>query len=251
MISNIRFSIIVLAALVCPGMVYAQSADGPGTDRAIEVLKSMSAYTEKLDQLIIRGTTYTDARLTAGLIVANAAETEMIIDRPGSLYISTFDGEDKKEIFFHEGLVTVFGSKDKFYGQASIPRDIEAAAAFALEELDIEAPFMDLIYRDVVSRLSSSEDAIFYLTDKSRVDGTDCHHIAIRGPEIDLQLWVQAGSQPLLRRIMITSKWEGGAPRYVGNMRWDIAPDIDPEIFKFNAPEGSINIGFSNDTAQP
>jgi len=251
MFFKIRFFIVLLATFPGAGMVSAQSTDGSGDARAIEVLKDMSAYTSKLDQLVIRGTTFTDARLSAGLMVSNANEVEMVIDRPGSMYIASFDGVDKKEIYFHDGLVTVFSSKDKFYGQARIPNDIEAAAGFALEELDLEAPLMDLIYRDVASQLSDSEDTILYLAAKSRVGGTDCHHIAIRGPDTDLQLWVQEGDRPVLRKIVITSKWDGGAPRYIGNLSWDTTPKIDPEIFKFEAPEGSTNIGFTNDTAKP
>jgi hypothetical protein len=251
MISTIRFSMVLLTAFLGVGATLAQSTDAPRDAKAIEVIKNMSAYASQLDQVVIRGTTYTDARLEAGLMVSNTAETEMIIDRPGSLYTSSFDGVDKKEIFFYDGLVTVFSSEKNFYAQASIPKDIEAAASFALEEMDIEAPFLDLIYRDVGSRLMNSDDAIHYLTDKSRVDGVDCHHIAIRGPEIDLQLWVVEGDKPVLRRIMITSKWEGGAPRFIGNMRWDTAPKIDSNVFKFKAPQGSTNIGFTNDTAKP
>jgi hypothetical protein len=229
-------------------MAFAQRTDAPRDAKAIEVLKKMSAYTSKLDQLVIRGTTFTDARLEGGLMVSNPTETEMVIDRPGSMYISSFDGVDKKEIYFHNGVVTVSSAENKYYGQAGIPKQIEAAAGFALEELDIEAPLLDLIYRDIGSHLAGSNDAILYLTDKSRISGTDCHHIAIRGPEIDLQLWVEEGDKPVLRKIVITSKWEGGAPRFIGTMSWDTAPKIDPATFKFKPPEGSTNIGFANDT---
>ena len=251
MISTIRFSMAMLVAFLGASTAFAQSTDAPRDAKAIEVLRGMSAYTSKLDQLVIRSTAFTDARLDAGLMVSNATETEMVIDRPSSMYLSSFDGVDKTEIYFHNGLVTVFTSENKFYGHASIPKDIEAAAGFVLEELNMEAPLLDLIYRDIGSHLSGSEDAVLYLTDKSRIGGTDCHHIAIRGPEIDLQLWVEEGDQPVLRKIVITSKWEGGAPRFIGNMSWDTTPKIDPEIFKFRAPEGATNIGFANDTAQP
>ena len=220
-------------------------------DRAIDVLKSMSAHSASLDQLVITGTTVSDARLPGGLMVSNPSEVKVTIDRPGSLYISDFDGIEKKEIFFHEGSLSVFSSKNKYYGQTEIPGEIEAAAEYVLEELELEAPVMDLIYRDISDHLLNSDDSIIYLTDKSRIDGTDCHHIAIRGPEIDLQLWVAEGDKPVPRRIMITSKWEGGAPRFVASLRWNLAPDIDQAIFRFTPPKGSTNIGFVRDVQQP
>jgi hypothetical protein len=248
------FRCLKVLLITCLGasMAYAQGSDVQRDDRALEVLKNMTAYTSQLDQLVIRSTSFTDARLGAGLMIANSSEGEMVIDRVrSSVHISSFDGLDKKEIYFHDGLVTVFSSEKMFYGQAEIPKEIEAAADFALEELDIEAPLMDLIYRDLTSHVMDSQDTIRYLTDKSRIDGVDCHHIVIRGPEVDLQVWVEEGDKPLIRQVVITSKWEGGAPRFMSTMRWDTAPTIDPNIFIFKVPDGATNIGFVKDTAKP
>ena len=146
----------LLTALLTASTVFAQDANSRRDDKALDVLKSMSAYTSKLDKLVIRGVAFTDARLDAGLLVSNATEVKLTIDRPGSMYISNFDGVEKKEIYFHKGHLTVFSSQDKFYGRADIPEEIEAAAEYVLEELGIDAPLMDLIYRDVSSHLVGS-----------------------------------------------------------------------------------------------
>ena len=251
MIFKMKFSVVLPAAFLIAGTVLAQDSIAQRDTKAIQVLKNMSAYTAELDQLVIRGTAFTDARLDAGLMVSNAIEIELTIDRPGSMHITNFDGVQMKELYFHDGALTIFSSENKFYAQASIPNDIEAAAEFALEEFGIEAPLMDMVYRDVSTHLIGSREAVLYLTDKSRVGGTDCHHIAIRGSEVDVQLWVEEGSRPVPRKIMITSKWEGGAPRFFANMSWDSAPEIDPDIFEFQAPEGATNIGFAADASRP
>jgi hypothetical protein len=103
---------------------------------------------------------------------------------------------------------------------------------------------MDFIVRDKLARLISSQETVIYLTDKARVAGVDCHHIAIRGPETDVQLWVEEGDKPLPRKIMLTSKWAGGSPRFIANLDWQTEPELDPSIFEFEAPEGFMNIGF-------
>lgn len=249
--SGFRFLMVLGTVLLSCSTMTVLGDSVRRDEKAIEILKNMSAYNDKLDQLVITGTTYADARLPGGLMVSNPNEIEVTIDRPGSLHISSFDGIEKKEIFFNAGSLAVFSTEKKYYGLAKIPGEIEAAAEYVLEELELEAPVMDLIYRDISAQLMDSNDSIIYLTDKSRVDGVDCHHIAIRGPEIDLQLWIAEGDKPFARRIMITSKWEGGAPRFVANLEWDVAPDIDQSIFTFTPPEGSTNIGFVRDTQQP
>jgi len=242
---KIRFSIYLLGALMAVNVVFA---DDPGIRqdaRAIEVLKSMSAYKASLDRVVIKGVNLTDARLGGGLLVSNSTEVKVSIDRPGSVHISSFDGVERKEIYFHDGMLTVYGTERNFYAQATIPKDIEAAMEFALEELDVEAPLMDLIYRDASTHLIGSQETILYLTDKARVAGTDCHHIVVRGAEADVQLWVEEGDRPVVRKIVITSKWEGGSPRFSANLMWDSDPDFNQEIFEFKPPEGSINIGFT------
>jgi len=245
MIFKLRISIFLLAGLVCTGSVCAQDSGVRQDARAIEVLKSMSAYTATLDRVAIKGVSFSDARLGRGLMVSNSTEVKVSIDRPGSLHISSFDGVQNKELFFHDGTLTVFNSEKGYYAQANIPKEIEAAIEFALEELEVEAPLLDLIHQDASAHLIGSQETILYLTDKSRIAGVDCHHIAIRGAETDVQLWVEEGDRPLPRKIMITSKWEGGSPRFTSNLMWDLDPDFDQNRFMFKAPEGSINIGFA------
>jgi len=245
MIFNLRISFVLLASLVCAGSIGAQDSGVRQDARAIDVLKSMSAYAASLDRVAIKGVSFSDARLGGGLMVSNSTEVRVSIDRPGSLHISSFDGVQNKELFFYDGTLTVFNSEKGYYAQASIPKEIEAAMEFALEELEVEAPLMDLIHQDASTHLIGSQETILYLTDKARVGGTDCHHIAIRGPESDVQLWVEEGDRPLPRKIMITSKWEGGSPRFTSNLMWDLDPDFDQDKFKFKAPEDSINIGFA------
>jgi hypothetical protein len=240
---DIRFPVCLAGILLAAGTVGAD--DGSRRDpRAIEVLESMGAYTASLDRVVISGVTLTDSRLGAGLMVANATEVEVAVDRPGSLHIASFDGVQKKELYFHDGQLTVYDSERKYYAQANIPNDIEAAMEFALEELDVEAPLMDMIYRDSSVHLIGQKQTILYLADKTRIAGTNCHHIAIRGSDADVQIWVEEGDRPVPRKVMITSKWEGGSPRFVSNMTWVPEPDFDPDTFRFTPPEGSTNIGF-------
>lgn len=236
--------LVVLAVLLTAFVFSTQAADVQHDAKAIEVLERMVAYKSTLDQVVITGVTSTDARLWEGLMVSNTEEVTVSISRPGSMRITSFDGEATKGLFFDTGLLTFFNSANMLYAQAEIPEEIDAAMEFAMEELDIEAPLMDLIYQDAGSRLMTSDATILYLVDKARVGGVDCHHLAIRGAEIDIQLWVEEGDRPLPRQFMFTSKWEGGSPRFIANLSWETDPDFEPDFFEFKAPEGATKIRF-------
>lgn len=242
---TIRLSTLLASALVISAT--ASAGDAVRQDpKAMEVLKGMSALKAGISRATLKSTSYTDARLEGGLMVSNPTEVTVNIERPDSLKISSFDGLNTKELYFHDGELTVFNSANNFYAQANIPREIDAALEFALEEMEIEAPLLDMIYKDVTERLITSNETILYLQDKARIAGTDCHHIAIRGAELDVQLWVQQGDRPMTRKIILTSKWEGGSPRFEANLTWDLAPDFDSGIFEFRAPENATRIEFVN-----
>jgi hypothetical protein len=46
---------------------------------------------------------------------------------------------------------------------------------------------------------------------------------------------------------VITSKWEGGAPRFVAFFEWDTTPTFSDDLFEFEPPEGAIEIDFLSD----
>jgi hypothetical protein len=239
-----KFTIFLVGAVLSVGTVFADDSAVRQDARALDVLKSMSAYTDSLDKLVIVGVTHTDARLGEGLMVSNSDEVKVAINRPDSLHITSFDGVETRELIMHQKTLTVFNSERGFYAQASIPSGVDAALEYALEVLDVEAPLMDFIIKDKISHLIGAQETVIYLTDKARVAGVDCHHIVIRGPETDVQLWIEEGDKPVPRKILFTSKWEAGSPRFMANLAWLIEPELDPSIFEFNAPEGSMNIGF-------
>lgn len=244
MSTRVKLQIFVLAAFMSTMASGVHAADAQQDARAIEVMEKMVAYKSTLDRVVITGVTTVDARLDAGLMVSNSEEVSVSINRPGSMRITSFDGEATKGLYFDNGMLSFFNSAHMLYAQAEIPKEIDAAMEFAMDELDIEAPLMDLIYRDAGARLLASDATILYLQDKARASGVDCHHLAIRAPEVDIQLWIEEGDRPLPRQFMFTSKWEGGSPRFIANLSWDTDPNFEPGFFEFEAPEGATKIRF-------
>ena len=232
------------ALLFWASAVIAEEASQVRDDKAVAVLKAMSGLLAGLEQFSVSGEGSTDARLDAGLIVANPIEVEMSVQRPGSLHISRFDGVETQHLYLQENTMTLYHTARGFYARTQVPDGIEAAMGFALEELAIEAPLMDLLHHDVFAHLAGSSDPVLYLAGNSRVAGANCHHIAIRNTEVDIQLWVEEGPRPLPRQLILTSKWEGGAPRFVARLEWDLEADFGEDVFSFEAPEGVSRIDF-------
>jgi hypothetical protein len=238
----------IFSAVLFMALAWASSAvvaaEGKQDSKAIDVLNQMAAYTKSLDQMTIKGEVFADARLDAGLIISNPSEISLKIDRPGSLYLKSFDGINTQEIYIREEKLTIFNSEKNFYASSEVPAKIEDAMQFAIDKLDLDVPLGELFFADSALALLTDQDTLLYLTDKSRIRGVDCHHIAIRGDDFDLQLWIEEGDRPVPRKMLVTMKWEGGSPRRAALMEIKATSGLDPKIFEFKPPEGAQEIRF-------
>ena len=243
MFNLLRLSTILVVLLAVPLTAAAQN-DSRRDQQAIGVLQTMGEFIGGLETFEINGVALEDANFGEGLIVTNPTEVRVVVNRPSSMHMRQFDGEHAKDLFIHDETLTLYDELTGLYAKSSVPEGLDAGLDFALDELGIDLPLMDLIHSDAFGRLVESNDTVMYLRGKNRVDGVDCHHIAIRVPGADVQLWVQEGKQPLPRRMMITSAWEAGLPRFTAVLDWNLEPRIEPGSFEFKTPEGARQIPF-------
>ena len=238
---------LIIAATIAAG-AFASSASAQEPD-AKTLLEQMSAEIAALDSFIVQGDGYSDARLAAGHIIEHASQVTLRLRRPGSIRITNRNTEYTKEIFFDDGLLTVYSTNGNLYAQTEIPKGMGSALDFAVNELGIEAPLLDFVSRDIAGHLLEDSDELRYLG-TSLIRDVVFHHLGIRSQEVDVQLWIASEGRPLPGKIAISSKWEGGSPRFVAFLKWDTDPVFPRDSFTFYAPEGAVAVGFLLDVQQ-
>jgi hypothetical protein len=208
------------------------------------LLERMSAEIAGLDAFTVHGDAYADARLEAGQIIEHASQVTLQLQRePASIRITNRSSEDSKTIFFNNGSLSVYSSRDNMYAQAEIPEGLESMLDYAVNEVGIEAPLLDFVSSNVAGDMLQDADDVRYLG-TSLIRDKVFHHIGIRTPDVDLQIWVASEGPPLPGKLAISSKWEGGAPRFVAFFEWDTDPAFPRNLFKFDAPNGAIEVEF-------
>lgn len=79
-----------------------------------------------------------------------------------------------------------------------------------------------------------------------KVDVHECHHLAFEQDEIDWQIWIDAGDNPVPRKLVITYTTLPSHPQYImtliGSISFDTMPI--PNAFDFTAPVGAEKIDF-------
>ena len=231
----------ILFSLIFCGL-FANFANAQEPDPR-ELLKRMSDEIAGLESYIINGDAYADARLEAGLIIEHASQATLQVRKPDTVRITNKTSEELKELFFQSGVLTIYTQSKNFYGQTLIPEGVNVALDYAVDELGIDAPMLDFVSGEVAERLIATSTDVLYLG-TSLIRGKTYQHVAIRTPEIDVQLWIAAEGPPLPGKMSLSAKWDGGAPRTTVFMEWNTSPDFKKNPIKFKPPADAIKISF-------
>ncbi|MEH6581169.1 MAG: DUF2092 domain-containing protein [Halioglobus sp.] len=245
-----RLNLLVLVAKTMGlWFIFCSPLSAEEANSAQDILKNMSAEIAAMERFVIVGDGYTDERLAAGQIIEHSTDVTLRVSKPDTLRLTNRTAESNKEVFFGNGVLTVYSETAGFYAQHALPVGLDAAVEFAVNEVGIDAPVLDLISSNAAAHLTEDAESVDYLG-LSLFRGRQYHHIGIRAPEIDIQLWVSSDGPPLPGKMAISSKWEAGSPRSVFFFDWNTNPKIEPGSLGFEPPANAIEIEFDLEDAE-
>jgi hypothetical protein len=235
--------ILVMLTGVLVSKPFAEELD------ARALLERMSSEIAGLQQFIVRGEAYADARLPAGQIIQHASDVTLRIRRPDAMRLTVRTIDGAKELYFGGGLLALYSEMENLYAQAEVKGGIDKAADFAVNEVGIDAPMLDLLSNNIAERLQKDAQAVQYLG-QDIIRGKQMDHVAIRLPEIDVQIWVASEGRSLPGKMVISSKWEGGSPRTSVFFDWNTDPGFTDEAIRFVPPANASEIDFLLENSQ-
>ena len=234
---------IIAAAASTFGVVSPAQSDAVDAD-AIQLLRRSTDYLAGVNRLRIDTDAMIEAVLPSGQKIQSSQRVVITVQRPDKLRAERV-GEVINQTFFYDGKTLAVDLPDSgYYAVAPAPATLERMLDFARDDLGIIAPGSDLIYKDSFERLTQDLISAF-VVGKSVVNGVRCDHIAFRNAEVDWQIWIQEGSEPLPRKFIVTSKHMAASPQFVVLLsKWDAAPKLTDATFSFVPPQGSQEIDF-------
>jgi len=191
-----------------------------------------------------------DTRNTLEIVLKSGQKIEFnstgrqSVQRPNKLRADR-TGDLVEQVFVYDGKsLTLYNPQDKVYAQVAAPDTLEGMLDFARTKLDIVAPAGDLVYKDAYDILMDGVTEGI-VVGKAVIEGVFCDHLAFRAPQVDWQIWIQHGAQPLPRKIVITTLDLPNAPQYsVTVTRWNLQPTFDATTFTFAPQAGMKQIDF-------
>lgn len=211
------------------------------------VLARMTGFMQGLESFSIESRSTRDELLAYGYTLQNNERASVVVQRPDKLR-SEVSGDVRDRTFVYDGSrLVIYSPDDKAYATVKAPGTIKALVSGILDA-GIEFPLIDVLYQSAAGTLTS-EVTSGILVGSSTLDGVECDHLAFRQAGTDWQLWVAKGAQPLPRKILITTRYEVGNPRFEATLDWNLKPKLTPATFAFAAPKGVVEIPFDRPSA--
>jgi len=236
---------ILIALILTLGLAVSSASAADGVEeQADRLLREMSEYLRTAGEFTFHADITYDSVIASGEKIEYGAIADAAVRRPDRLHVE-YDGDwrqsrlllDGRTVTFHDLLVNV-------YAVTEVPPEIDAALDRMVEVFGFSVPIADLVYADPYAVLTDQVQA-GSLLGETPVDGTPCHHLAFSQQNIDWQIWIEQGSHPVPRKLVITYKQEAGWPQYSARLSdWDFQPRLSDHYFQFHPPEGSDEIQF-------
>jgi hypothetical protein len=101
----------------------------------------------------------------------------------------------------------------------------------------VEIPLSDLfVWGTPAAPFDKIESAMNAGQDLIGEDVAD--HYAFRQGMLDWQIWIETGSRPLPRKIVITNRADEARPQSVSLIDWNLKPTFKDSVFTFVPPKG-------------
>ena len=172
------------------------------------------------------------------------------VKRPDRLHVEIRSPHSERGFWYDSKSLTILDRKRNLFSIAPMPGTLDAALDSAHDQFGIDLPLIDLAVSDPYQNATSNvRKGVDY--GLATVLGVDCHHLAFTQENVDWQVWIQDGPQPLIRKLVITHKNEAGAPQFTALItRWDLTGRISESDFVFEPPRGATKVEMRQDRAQ-
>jgi hypothetical protein len=162
--------------------------------------------------------------------------------RPDRL-VGDASGDAFNRSFWYDGQTfSALDREQNVWASGQVPPTNDAALDWVFDQTGTVIPLADFLYTDVYDRLMGKVQRGVYLG-VHEVAGVPCHHLSFEQATIDWQIWIDAGREPLPRKLVIAYKTEDEVPQYSVTIRkWNLDARVPEALFHFTPPEGAKRV---------
>jgi hypothetical protein len=236
----------VIAAIALAGCASPQARVREIDPQADPILKQMCDTLDGAKAVRFRVSAAMDRPVETGQLAQFHRTSEVTAVRPGRLHAKTDSDDGKWSVWYRGGKLTVLDRDANLYATETVPGRIDKMLDYMADNYDVVMPMADLLVGKTYESLRADVEEGAYVG-LHFVGETKCHHLLFRQENLDWQIWIDAGKQPLPRKLVITYTSEPEQPQYVATIdNWDLAPAFSEKMFTFTPPSGAKSVTMSD-----
>ena len=241
---------VLATIVVAVGVVPARAADPtPATPvseqdpAARALLLEMAKFIARAPGLRVTMRSEYDAIQADGQRIEFGERRQILMQRPDKFRVEVerSDGE-RGTVVFDGRWVTVFKPSDNVYARVEKAGTVDQALVYMVRDLHATMPLARMFTTGFPASLDQRVTSVALVEEFSLFD-VPTDHLAVRSDEVDMQLWIARGQEPLPRRVVITYKNAPGQPQFRADLYdWKIGASSDAAEFAFVPPKGAERI---------
>jgi hypothetical protein len=164
------------------------------------------------------------------------------VRRPDRMVADASGDAVNRSAWYDGRTLSALDKEQHVWAQGAVPPTVDGALDWAFEQTGTVIPLADFLYSDTYARLMAGVQRGVYLG----IHGVPCHHLSFEQATIDWQIWIDAGGEPVPRRLVIAYKAEDEVPQYSVTIRkWNLEARLPDALFSFTPPEGATRVEVS------
>jgi hypothetical protein len=236
-----------------PAQGEAPAAAGEGqVGEEMETLMNMARFLAQQQRFSVSVRNGYDAIQEDGERIEFGQRQRILLQRPDRLRveIERSDG-DRGMVLFDGKEITAFKADDNVYATVEKPGTVDGALVYLVRDLQLTLPLARMFHTMLPQQFEQLVESVDYVETDVLFDAP-VDHLAFRTAEVDCQIWIDQGEQPLPRRVVITYRDVPGQPQFWANFSdWNLAPEASVARFVFIPPEGAEKVPFIIPAREP
>lgn len=213
-------------------------------DRAArELLLGMAEFMARAPAMSVTMRSGYDAIQADGQRIEFGERRHILMQRPDKIRVEVerSDGE-RGTVVFDGRWITAFKPAENVYARVEKPGSLDQALVYMVRDLRATLPLARMFTTGFPVDLDKRAASVAFVEECTLFD-VPTDHVAVRSAEVDLQLWIAKGPQPLPRRVVITYKNAPGQPQFRADLYdWSVPAKQDAAAFAFVPPAGAEQI---------
>jgi hypothetical protein len=234
--------------------VFAQTAQQPPSDAAAppaekaidanadRMLRQMTDYLAGLKTFRVQSQSVDEVVTTTGRKIQVSADSIISVARPNKLRSDRIGAENGLEYWYDGKTMSLYCKANNTYSTVQAPATIDEAIDATRKTYKIDAPGADLLFSHPYDVLTEQVKTGTFIG-RETVEGVAANHLAFEGDDVDWQIWIQEGTQPLPLRFVITTKTMNERPQFTVQLsHWEPDAKIADTTFQFTPPAGASSV---------